>query len=966
MAYAARSFNDGNHSFRNIGGKQFIIEPECLNGEQLQYELRLRGIAVVGTRRVDTGALREAIEWERLHPRENYVAHLGTVQYETDQVNHAIFLLRGLLDDVQSEEATQIRFMTLYLHYEGRLNRIEARVQPNENLSLWIFTQREYFSSYYNEFIEKLRQLYREVRLAVETPLFTPRNPITDPAMLQVIPRQVTTSEGPLRQEGGGGEIEPTTRRIPQLNEFDGSAGQAPMNLSLNGENVHAHRNEDISQRELAAEPPVHGISDEFLRDLGVSRDSNLNPEAGDFVNRRNRRPGNVQIEDIGPENRREIVREFEVRPDTTSNNNATLVSNADARISQQFRQFGDTLPTPILHNVDAQQFTFDQRRDDNILNPIIANPSAVGSQREQPRHTDSRVATDSNPSRGATDHNNTVQTDASVSIVEVNSVGNQILGLVQRLSTDPSCQNGDRRPLQETPDQNPPQIVPNRQLNMTQNNGMQYVVQQNRAPQATNAQQYVDPQATSAHQEQRLDEQARLIQQMATMISALTASVQQSSRVLTNISQRLDSSRPPVNDATFTVAQPPVSNATFTVGQPSVNHAPITVSQPPQGQRPTHVAPQNGVHSQNQMNLSSVTQNMNYSQGRGDYGQRDRGLAIHKWKLKFSGNQNATEAEKRDLTSFFKRLDMYCTSEGVTYDEIYRKFHYLLDGHAHTWYMQYRNSFTNWGELKAGIRRQFDTPLSTFQKQAMLQRRRQGMNESSMDYVAEMLRLFDEVQLNSEIERVAIIQNGLRDDLRVIAYSHSWTSVQALDHHLRMVEVSDKIRSNQLSGWTKSRTNKDTSTPKKTFYVESNESDSVNDGVNESSSEYDVEEHSNCCAFQKSRFQGKQNWSKNKKFEDKKPGPIVQNTTKSNGSQTQYEHKVQSKAQTAKETKLAEPCYNCKESGHLFKDCLRPVDRVFCFRCGMEGAYAPQCECKLTKNVKRVACCETVSSDEI
>lgn len=39
--------------------------------------------------------------------------------------------------------------------------------------------------------------------------------------------------------------------------------------------------------------------------------------------------------------------------------------------------------------------------------------------------------------------------------------------------------------------------------------------------------------------------------------------------------------------------------------------------------------------------------------------------------------------------------------------------------------------------------------------------------------------------------------------------------------------------------------------------------------------------------------------------------------------------------------------CWNCRESGHLFRGCSLPKQRLFCFRCGRFGVTSKDCTCK-------------------
>ena len=52
------------------------------------------------------------------------------------------------------------------------------------------------------------------------------------------------------------------------------------------------------------------------------------------------------------------------------------------------------------------------------------------------------------------------------------------------------------------------------------------------------------------------------------------------------------------------------------------------------------------------------------------------------------------------------------------------------------------------------------------------------------------------------------------------------------------------------------------------------------------------------------------------------------------------------------KEKPNLHPCYNCREIGHHYKDCLEPKT-VFCYGCGTPNVYKPQCPKCLSGNSK-------------
>lgn len=109
-----------------------------------------------GDRRTLSLRLKKAIAHERSVPGARLMCRVGTPQQEFEYVNGSIPRLRTCLDEVSTDMVSHHRFMSLLLHLEGRLNRIEA-YRDNLNLSEVIFSVNEEISSFYNEFLEKLR-----------------------------------------------------------------------------------------------------------------------------------------------------------------------------------------------------------------------------------------------------------------------------------------------------------------------------------------------------------------------------------------------------------------------------------------------------------------------------------------------------------------------------------------------------------------------------------------------------------------------------------------------------------------------------------------------------------------------------------------------------------------------------------------------------------------------------------------
>ncbi|RYE18040.1 MAG: hypothetical protein EOP45_14750, partial [Sphingobacteriaceae bacterium] len=296
--------------------------------------------------------------------------------------------------------------------------------------------------------------------------------------------------------------------------------------------------------------------------------------------------------------------------------------------------------------------------------------------------------------------------------------------------------------------------------------------------------------------------------------------------------------------------------------------------------------------------------------------------LPVHKWPIKFNGDASDKRTERRDLTAFFRQVDMYARSENVSYEEIFLRSIHLFEGKARIWYIQYGHRYNNWFELQAGLKSHFETDLTRYEKTQIMHDRKQYRNESCMDYVSAMTQMFEELGMHDEKEKIAIIQNGIRDEFVMIAHAFRGRTVEELDQQLRRVELSTAIRRRSHREWKPAQKvyAAEISDENPTETDESTDVDKDNELISE-------------CAAVNDHFKSKK-WSK-------KSSEIPRN----------FENKPQSERQSKTEEKEKRvsnwKCFNCLEMGHGFTDCPAPVTRIFCFRCGREGVVAPECGCR-------------------
>lgn len=268
-----------------------------------------------------------------------------------------------------------------------------------------------------------------------------------------------------------------------------------------------------------------------------------------------------------------------------------------------------------------------------------------------------------------------------------------------------------------------------------------------------------------------------------------------------------------------------------------------------------------------------------------------------------------------------------------------------IIGGSAYEWYIQYRNAFANWQQLKEALKRQFTTPLTPFMAVAKLASRRQGREETAMDYIASVLRDFDALSIYGEQERISIVQNGLAPRLRSLVIGKTWHSVQEMDLHLRTIEASDELyRETGPNNTAKAFV------PRRSVQALTQEEDSISEYEKEGCEESDEQESTGCQVIQSKPYTRRyESDDKSKNF--------------SNGNRAVDDHKIRPTEKSSEAIISKDACFNCGSSSHRFRNCDKPVVRAFCFRCGKKDVITPKCDCG-PKNLRAVAYCHQTISD--
>lgn len=223
----------------------------------------------------------------------------------------------------------------------------------------------------------------------------------------------------------------------------------------------------------------------------------------------------------------------------------------------------------------------------------------------------------------------------------------------------------------------------------------------------------------------------------------------------------------------------------------------------------------------------------------------------------------------------------------------------------------------------------------------ALLARRRQGKTESASEFISSMTRAFDSMCVYNEYEKIPVIQNGLRDDLRMRAMSVKWRSVSELNEFLSQIEIADELHASS---------NRDGAHHARSFQRRSLNAIEVGGACGsdccEGNSDAEgngsmVSEDVEICAF----GTGRPKVTRDPRHVHKRYASEKKSTATSGPSDSL----------NSEERK--KECFNCKSEAHYFRNCDKPVNRIFCFTCGEEGKLSPNCTHEsMPKNLTVVA----------
>lgn len=134
--------------------------------------------------------------------------------------------------------------------------------------------------------------------------------------------------------------------------------------------------------------------------------------------------------------------------------------------------------------------------------------------------------------------------------------------------------------------------------------------------------------------------------------------------------------------------------------------------------------------------------------------------IDVHKWGIKFSGSDGGTSvlsfiADVEDKAQW-RSIDLNCLVAAASE---------FFEGPAKTWYRSMRGKIDSWSEMKILLRKEY-LPLDYYDTLwDEIRSRKQGSNESVGQYVANMIGLFEWLELGeavAEEAKLAIIKKNL------------------------------------------------------------------------------------------------------------------------------------------------------------------------------------------------------------
>lgn len=166
---------------------------------------------------------------------------------------------------------------------------------------------------------------------------------------------------------------------------------------------------------------------------------------------------------------------------------------------------------------------------------------------------------------------------------------------------------------------------------------------------------------------------------------------------------------------------------------------------------------------------------------------QHRKSVPVHQWRLSFSGDGHGLH-----LQDFLSELKMYQRSEGVSDNELFSAIIHLLSGRARLWYRSWFDTFRNWREMVAAMKKEFLPPNYNFKLLNHISNRRQKPNETFAEYITQMQSLFNYLSLEIEEQhKLCIIEDNMLAKYAIATSVINVTSLEQLSNICRRVDFA-------------------------------------------------------------------------------------------------------------------------------------------------------------------------------
>lgn len=312
----------------------------------------------------------------------------------------------------------------------------------------------------------------------------------------------------------------------------------------------------------------------------------------------------------------------------------------------------------------------------------------------------------------------------------------------------------------------------------------------------------------------------------------------------------------------------------------------------------------------------------------------RPNHVPMFKWNLKFTGQPDKNGDKISSFVSFMQEVEFRRESSSISDRELFANIILLLDGPAKTWFMTHRNQFNNWQELRRALENKFLGGAAQHTLFMQIASRKQRADESVSEYFADMLLKFSSVPDLHESRRISMVIGGLLPKFRNRALGIDWESLNRLEDFLSDIEVGfnmDNKTSEPFRKFNRPQMIKPVHSIDINGY---NEIESYENNETESNDEFCTDNlFVNAAQF------------------------VPQNNTKSTtNTQIKSTRHTKTNSKENEMVLLNKSCYNCGESGHIFRSCDKQRRSIYCRKCGMKNVLIHTCKCPKEENEKNCA----------